>query len=181
MPWENGVAELVEHRSQATNDLDARCAGDDKDSGHRHPEIRNDIDFDSPDEREGKRQRGDEHRQRHLEHAIAVPEPHVASRERPGRHLHHEDATVTTNPVSAAVAPTMAERTVLAVDGDYCQYDGTSTARSVSSSPEPRIAPSTAPASGITHRLPRTYSRALNRVAHVMGSCQRRFAPLRPD
>ena len=33
----------------------------------------------------------DEHRQRHLEHAVAVPEPHVAGRERPSGHLDHED------------------------------------------------------------------------------------------
>ena len=38
--------------------------------------------------------------------------------------------TVTTKPVSAAVAPMIEDRTVLAVDGEYCHSDGALTCSS---------------------------------------------------
>jgi hypothetical protein len=75
--------------------------------------------------------------------------------------------TVTTKPVRAATAPTIAERTVLAVDGEYAQSAGTATWASTEiMTAAPRI-PRAAPRAGTTHRLSRRYSRIRNRVAQV--------------
>ncbi len=56
--------------------------------------------------------------------------------------------TVTTKPVSAAVAPMIEDRTVLAVDGEYCHRDGAPMCSSANETTMPRIPPSTAPARG---------------------------------
>ena len=75
--------------------------------------------------------------------------------------------TVTTNPVSAAVAPTIADRTAVAVDAEYCREAGGSTARSTNTSLEPRTAPASPPISGKNHRLPVKYCRARKRSSHT--------------
>jgi len=83
--------------------------------------------------------------------------------------------TVTTKPVRAATAPTIADRTVLAVDGEYAQSDGTFTCESIDiRTAAPRI-PMTAPRAGTTQRLSRRYSRILKRLAQLMISCSRSY------
>jgi hypothetical protein len=56
--------------------------------------------------------------------------------------------TVTTNPVSPTVAPTIVVSTVLAVDGAYCHPWGTVTDVSACLVSSARSTPKTAPASG---------------------------------
>ena len=65
--------------------------------------------------------------------------------------------TVTTNPVSAALAPTIVVSNVLAVDDEYVSASGSDRLLSISSMPDPASTPVTPPANGSTHRLPRMY------------------------
>ena len=60
--------------------------------------------------------------------------------------------TVTTKPVSAAVAPTIAARTALAVDGEYSHKDGAEVCSSAQDARAPRNPPTTAPIAGIAQR-----------------------------
>jgi hypothetical protein len=76
--------------------------------------------------------------------------------------------TVTTKPVSAATAPTIADRTVLAVDGEYDQFDGTVTCESIAMRTAAPSSPMIAPRAGTTQRLSRRYSRTRKRVAQVI-------------
>ena len=76
--------------------------------------------------------------------------------------------TVTTKPVSAAVAPMIAVRTVLAVDGEYCHIDGVPICSSATETTTPRIPPSAAPITGMSQRLSRRLSRRRNRLAQVI-------------
>ena len=72
--------------------------------------------------------------------------------------------TVSTNPVSAAIAPTIAARSVVAVDWEYCQNEGTFHALSGHVLSSPSTTPTTAPISGSTQRLPVKYCRRRNEV-----------------
>ena len=65
-------------------------SGAEEEPGHRHSEVGHVL-VDAPQQREREGKRPHEHRERRLEHAVAVPEPHVARRERPCRHLDDED------------------------------------------------------------------------------------------
>src|SRR5262245_44828744 len=65
------------------------------------------------------------------------------------------------------MAPTIAASTVVAVDGEYCQYDGTATLRSSTRPTVPSATPRTPPSSGSTQRLPLSCSRTRKRVAQV--------------
>ena len=62
--------------------------------------------------------------------------------------------TVRAKPVSATIAPTIAASTVVAVEAEYVQYDGTSTMRSRRLPASPRTAPRIPPRSGSAQRLP---------------------------
>ena len=62
--------------------------------------------LDAAEQREREVQRADQHREHGLEDPVAVPEPHVARRERPGRHLHDEHADRDDEAGQPAVAPT---------------------------------------------------------------------------
>ena len=61
--------------------------------------------------------------------------------------------TVTTNPVSAAVAPTIAASTAVAVDAEYWNWADTWVLWSSWRSSEPTSAPTSAATSGSTQRL----------------------------
>ena len=76
--------------------------------------------------------------------------------------------TVTTNPVSAAVAPTIAASTAVAVEAEYWNSAETWTRLSIRMSTEPSTAPSTAPASGSTQRESLTYRRARKTLRQLM-------------
>ena len=76
--------------------------------------------------------------------------------------------TVTTKPVSAAVAPMIEDRTVLAVDGEYCHRNGVPMFSSANETTRPRTPPSAAPARGMTQRLSSRLSRLRNRLAQVI-------------
>ena len=65
---------------------------DDEPAGDRHGDVGHRVALDVAEEPERERQRADQHREQQLEQAVAVPEPHVASRERRRRHLHDENA-----------------------------------------------------------------------------------------
>ena len=82
--------------------------------------------------------------------------------------------TVTTKPVSAAVAPTIADSTVLAVDGEYCHRDVVPMCSSADEATIPRPAPSTAPSAGVSQRPSTRLSRRRNRRAQVMTSARPR-------
>ena len=99
-----------------------------------------------------------------LEQAVAVPEPHVRAENVPVASCTTSTLTVSTNPVSAAIAPTIAASSVVAVDGEYSQKDGTFQARSGNELSSPSTAPATAPISGSTQRLPVRYCRRRNEV-----------------
>jgi hypothetical protein len=73
---------------------------------------------------------------------------------------------VTTKPVRAAMAPMIAESTVVAVDGEYCHASGAETEWSRRGSRIPHTAPSTPPAKGISQMLFLTYWRIRKRVLH---------------
>ena len=60
--------------------------------GDRDAEVRDRVLLDAREQREGERERADQHREQDVQHAVAVPEPEVAGREAAGRHLHDEDA-----------------------------------------------------------------------------------------
>ena len=76
--------------------------------------------------------------------------------------------TVTTKPVSAAIAPMIAASTVLAVDGEYCQACGSETDSSTRGSSNPSTAPSTPPMNGTSQMLPFRYCLIRKRVLHVI-------------
>lgn len=57
---------------------------------HGHTQVRHEVAPDPAHQREGEGERSDEQRQQDLEHAVAVPEAHVASGERAGGHLDDE-------------------------------------------------------------------------------------------
>ena len=80
--------------------------------------------------------------------------------------------TVTTKPVSAAVAPTIALKNVLAVDGEYCHTDSVPICSSANETTMPRSPPRIAPSSGMTQRLSSRLCRTRNRRAQVIS-----FAP----
>ena len=61
------------------------------------------------------------HRQRRLEHPVAVPEPHVAGGERPRRHLHDEHRDGDHEPDEAHARCHDRREHPLAVEGEYCQ------------------------------------------------------------
>ena len=65
-------------------------AGADEEPGHRDAEVGHRL-VDPAEERVREGERPDENGERRLEHAVAVPESHVAGREGPGRHLHDEN------------------------------------------------------------------------------------------
>ncbi len=74
---------------------------------------------------------------------------------------------MTTNPVSAAVAPTTAERSVVAVAGEYSQICDRWVCLSRSIAIEPSTTPSTAPTSGSSQRLPFANCRARKAIPHM--------------
>jgi hypothetical protein len=82
--------------------------------------------------------------------------------------------TVTTKPVSAAVEPTIAESTVLAVDAEYCRDAGSSIQRSNGPSIRPSSAPASPPSNGRNHRLPFRYWRVWKTSRHTA------IAPIAP-
>ena len=84
--------------------------------------------------------------------------------------------TVTTKPVSAAAAPTIAVRTVLAVDGEYCHRDGVPMCSSATETPTPRIPPSAAPITGMSQRPSNRLSRRRKRLAQVISLASFRAA-----
>ena len=59
--------------------------------GEAHAEVRDRLGLDLPDDCERERQGPDQLREQELEHPVPVPQPHVARRERPRRHLDAED------------------------------------------------------------------------------------------
>ena len=62
-----------------------------QDAGEGHAEIRNEVAFDTPEEREGERERADQDREDGLLHAIAIEKPHIAGGEHASGHLHDKD------------------------------------------------------------------------------------------
>jgi hypothetical protein len=72
--------------------------------------------------------------------------------------------TVTTKPVSAAIAPMIAASTVRAVEGEYCHASGNETASSRRGSISPSTAPSTPPRNGTSQMLPFRYCLIRKRV-----------------
>ena len=75
-------------------------------------------------------------------------------------------ATVTTKPVSAAIAPMMAASTVVAVESEYCQFAGTETVSSRRGSNSPSTAPRIPPRNGITQMLLFRYCLIQKRLPH---------------
>ena len=59
--------------------------------GDTHPNIRDLLGADLAQQRERERQRPSQHRERGLQHAAAVPDPHDAGGEGPGGHLDRQD------------------------------------------------------------------------------------------
>ena len=91
--------------------------------------------------------------------------------------------TVTTKPVSAAVAPTIEARRTLAVDAEYSREPGTETRRAPTGSSNPSRAPVIPPSNGRNQRLPFRYWRVLKSSVHTaMRVIQRgeRFAHIIP-
>ena len=82
-------AEPVEKRSRKTRNRTSPAPSEEP--GHRDAEVGHVL-VDAAQERVGERERPHENGERRFEHAVAVPEAHVAGRERAGRHLHDEDA-----------------------------------------------------------------------------------------
>src|SRR5271166_3188579 len=78
--------------------------------------------------------------------------------------------TVTTNPVRAAIAPTIADSTVLAVEDEYCHCEGTCAPRSMCTMTRAPTRPTSAPSSGRVQMLSARYWRTRNLVAHVTSS-----------
>ena len=65
---------------------------DEEEAGQRDAEIRDEVRRDAAQQRERERQRPDDDGERRLQQPVAIPEAHVARRERPRRHLHDEHA-----------------------------------------------------------------------------------------
>ena len=63
-----------------------------RNAGRRDAEVRDGVLLDSRQQRERERERPDQHRKQDVQHAVPVPEPHVAGREGVRRHLDDEDA-----------------------------------------------------------------------------------------
>ena len=85
------------HRSQAVDEAVEEEEEEEEVRGHqdaRHgdADMWNGALLDSRQQREGERERPDQHRQQDVQHPVPVPEPHVARREHARRHLHDEDA-----------------------------------------------------------------------------------------
>src|SRR3954447_17140190 len=72
----------------------------------------------------------------------------------------------TTKPVRPTIAPTIALSTELAVDSEYVQLAGRSTAESIALVSTARNGPASAPNSGTIHRLPFSRCRRRKRAAH---------------
>ena len=64
--------------------------GREEESGERHAEARHRVLLHSPEERVRERQGADEDGEHGLEQPVAIEDPHVARRERAGRHLHDQ-------------------------------------------------------------------------------------------
>src|SRR5208283_1796042 len=75
--------------------------------------------------------------------------------------------TVTTNPVRAAIAPTIADRTVVAVEGEYCHWAGRCALRSICVTTTAPTRPRSAPSSGRVQMLSTRYWRTRKPVAQV--------------
>ena len=84
--WSQPVQDAVEEEHEHQ---DAR---EDQEPRGSHPDVRHGRRFDAAKKRERERQGAQEGREHRLQHAVAVPEPHVTGRERPRRHLHDEHA-----------------------------------------------------------------------------------------
>ena len=116
---------------------------------------------------ERERQRADQHREQQLEQAVAVPEPAcIEPRTCSAPSARRRTLTVSTNRVSAAIAPTIAARALSRSTG-YCQKDGTFHALSGHALSSPSTTPTTAPISGSTQRLPVKYCRRRNECSRT--------------
>ena len=78
-------------REAVEEDEEEHEADAEQEPSHRHSEVRDGL-VDPAEQRVREHERTHEHGERRLEDAVPVPEPHVARRERSGRHLHDEHA-----------------------------------------------------------------------------------------
>ncbi len=74
---------------------------------------------------------------------------------------------MTTKPVSAAVAPTIAARTLVAVEGEYRQSEGSDSDSSICTVNVPKATPASAPSSGRAQRLSLRDRRTRKTVLHT--------------
>ena len=72
-------------------DEEEEDARGEEEPGERHAEARHRVLLHPPQERVREGERADQHREHGLEHPVAIEDPHVARRERAGRHLHDQD------------------------------------------------------------------------------------------
>ena len=146
----------------------------DKNPGDSDADVGNEVGLDTTQQRERERQGSDQRGQSALEHGVAVPEPHVPSREVPVAICTTRIVTVTTNPVSAAIAPMIADSTVLAVEGEYRHWAGRWAPWSILTTIRAPRRPSSTPASGSIQALEEILLNAnAGRPGHLIAGLRR--------
>lgn len=93
-----------------------------RDQGTRNhdADVGDEVGLDPTQQRKREHEGADQQRQDALEHAVAYHSRMYRAENVPVAIWTTSTVTVTTNPVSAAIAPMIADRTVLAVEAEYC-------------------------------------------------------------